>query len=105
MKDVRKEGRGTCRAAGKDMNFISDTVRANRASTSHIGDVLMRGTEVSVSREGFTLRAKAQEIRGQLEGGKGRQSSARGSRRQSVGCECRSARGWVAELEEGRGAG
>ena len=62
MKDVRKEGRGTCRAAGKDMNFISDAVRAKRASTSRIGDVLIRGTEVSVSREGFTLGSKTQEI-------------------------------------------
>jgi hypothetical protein len=44
------------------MNFISDSVRAKRASTSRIGDVLIRGTEVSVSREGFTLGAKAQEI-------------------------------------------
>ena len=62
MEDERKEGRGTWRAAGKDMDFISDTVRAKRASTSRIGDVLIRGTEVSVSREGFTLGAKAQEI-------------------------------------------
>ena len=62
MTDVRKEGRGTCRAAGKDMNFISDAVRAERASTIRIGDVLIRGTEVAVSREGFTLGAEGQEI-------------------------------------------
>ncbi len=62
MSDVRKEGRSTCRAGGKDMGFISDTVREERASTSRIGDVMIRGTEVSVSREGFTLGAEAQEI-------------------------------------------
>jgi hypothetical protein len=62
MTDVRKEGRSTCRTAGKDMDFISDAVRAERASTSRIGDVMIRGTEVSVSREGFTLGAEAQEI-------------------------------------------
>ena len=44
------------------MGFISDTVREERASTSRIGDVMIRGTEVSVSREGFTLGAEAQEI-------------------------------------------
>ena len=62
MSDVRKEDRSTCRAGGKDMDFISDTVRAERASTSRIGDVMIRGTEVTVSREGFTLGAEAQEI-------------------------------------------
>ena len=62
MTDVRKEDRSTCRSAGKDMDFISDTVRAKRASTSRIGDVMIRGTEVTVSREGFTLGAEAQEI-------------------------------------------
>ena len=62
MTDVRKEGRETCRAVSEDMDFISDTVRSERASTSLIGDVLIRGTEVSVSREGFTLGAEAQEI-------------------------------------------
>ena len=62
MTDVRKKGRSTYRAAGKDVDFISDTVRAERASTSHIGDVMIRGTEVTVSREGFTLGAEAQEI-------------------------------------------
>jgi hypothetical protein len=62
MSDVREEDRSTCRAGGKDMDFISDAVRAERASTSRIGYVLIRGTEVSVSREGFTLGAKAQEI-------------------------------------------
>ena len=62
MTDVRKEGRETCMVVGKDMDFIADTVRAKRASTSRIGDMLIRGTEVSVGREGFTLGAKAQEI-------------------------------------------
>ena len=32
--DVRKEGRGTCRAVGKDMDFISDAIRAKRTSAS-----------------------------------------------------------------------
>ncbi len=62
MTDVREEGRSTCRAGGKDMDFITDTVRAERASTSRIGDVMIRRTEVSVSREGFTLRAEAPEV-------------------------------------------
>ena len=59
---MRKEGGDTCRAIGEDMEFISDKIRAKRASAGHIGDMLIRGTEVSVSREGFTLGAKAQEI-------------------------------------------
>ena len=62
MTDMKKEGRSTCRAGGKGMDFVSDAVRAERASTSRIGDVLIRGAEVSVSREGFTLGAEAQEI-------------------------------------------
>ena len=44
------------------MDFISDAVGAERASTSRIGDVMIRGTEVTVSREGFTLGSEAQEI-------------------------------------------
>ena len=62
MTDVRKEGRETCRAVSEDMDFIADAVRAKWASTSRIGVVVIRGTEVSVSREGFTLGAEAQEI-------------------------------------------
>jgi hypothetical protein len=62
MTDVREEGRSTCRAVGKGMDFVSDAVRAERESTSHIGDVLIRGSEGSVSREGFTLGTEAQEI-------------------------------------------
>ena len=44
------------------MDFISDAVGAKRASTSLIGDVMIRGTEETVSRKGFTLGAEAQEI-------------------------------------------
>ena len=62
MTDVRKEGRDTCRTVGKDMDFIADTVRAKWASTSRIGDMLMRGTEMLVGRKGFTLRDESQEI-------------------------------------------
>jgi hypothetical protein len=62
MTDVRKEGRDTCRSVGKDMDFITDAVNVKWASTSRIGDMLIRGTEMSVSREGFTLGEKAQEI-------------------------------------------
>ena len=36
------------------MDFISDAIRAKWASASRIGDMLIRGTEVSVSRKGFT---------------------------------------------------
>ena len=50
-------------------------------------------------------RCKSQDGRGQFEGGKGRHSGARESRRPGVGCECRSARGWVEELGEGWGEG
>jgi hypothetical protein len=62
MTDVRTKGRSTYRAAGKDVDFISDAVRAERASTGRVGDVLIRGAEVAVSREGFTLGAEGQEI-------------------------------------------
>ena len=62
MTDVRKEGRDTCRTVGKDMDFITDTVRAKWASASRIGDMLMRGTEMLVGRKGFTLRDEVQEI-------------------------------------------
>ena len=60
--DVRKEGGDTCRSIGEDMEFISDKIRAKRASAGHIGDMLIGGTEVSVSRKGFTLGTKTQEI-------------------------------------------
>ena len=62
MTDVGKKGRSTYRAAGEDVDFISDAVRAERASTGRVGDVLIRGAEVAVSREGFTLGAEGQEI-------------------------------------------
>ena len=62
MVGVGKDGRETCRSVSKDMDFIADTVRAKWASTSRIGDMLIRGTETSVSREGFTLGATTQEI-------------------------------------------
>ena len=44
------------------MDFISDVGRAKRASAGPIGDVMKRGSEVPVSREGFTFGVKAQEI-------------------------------------------
>ena len=59
---MRKEGGDTCRAIGEDMEFISDKIRAKRASAGHIGDMLIGETEVSVSRKGFTLGTKTQEI-------------------------------------------
>ena len=62
MAGVGKDGRETCRSVSKDMDFIADTVRAKWASASRIRDMLVRGTEMSVSREGFTLGTKAQEI-------------------------------------------
>jgi hypothetical protein len=71
MTKVRKKGRSTYRAAGKDVDFISDAVRAERASTGRIGDVLIRGTEVAVSREGFTLGVEGQEIGRVREGWEG----------------------------------
>jgi hypothetical protein len=44
------------------MDFISDTVWAKRANAGRRGDVLIGGVEMSVSRKGFTLGSKAQEI-------------------------------------------
>jgi hypothetical protein len=44
------------------MDFISDVIRAKRAIAGRIGDVLIGGTEMPVSRKGFTLGAKAREI-------------------------------------------
>ena len=53
--DVWVEGRVTYRSVGKYMNFISDMSRSKRASAGRIGDVMEGGSEVTVSRKGFTL--------------------------------------------------
>ncbi len=55
LVDVGKQGGGTGRAKGEDMEFIPNMIRSKRASAGRIGDMLIGGTEVPVSRKGFTL--------------------------------------------------
>ena len=57
-----KEGGSAGRVVGEDMDFIPNMIRAKRASVGRIGEMLIGGTEVSVSRKGFILETQAQEI-------------------------------------------